>query len=670
MVLEKIQAAPPTGASNTSVTANLVIPAGVATGTTRMRVSMRRGAFAGPCELLSYGEVEDYSVNITGGSTGSCSINANISAITCDDNGTPTIGSDDTYTFKALVTGTNTGSSWTATTGINAVSGTYGQERVLGPYSILQNTTVIFTDQTNNTCTTTADVQKPNPCSNGGGNGTYCTSSSDFPWHDWIAQIKVADLDHVTGKSQYSHYPDKVATVTTGATHTIQLTGGYSWLVEDEFWRIWIDYNHDGSFTSDEIAFSQFNPKLPYAAALWSINGSITIPATAPTGITRMRIVMQRGNTPPSACGTYVNGETEDYSVNIVNGTGSTCAISATISSLACQNKGTSTPTDDTYSFDLLVTGAGSASSLGWKATFGSTTIKGLYGQSKSIQNQLISAGNLTILVRDSIDLNCTRTVSVTAPAACSNTTGPCTLVSDFPWHDWIDGVKFADLNQVSTKSQYSDFTNQVAHVRQDSAYVLTLGAGYSWFAFHDFWRIWVDGNDNGSWEANELVFEKQFPVQANGLTHADYIDTIRFTTVPVGTHKMRVAMRRDAFADACGTIDYGEVEDYTVQVSQNLQRTAQFSYEKPAIDFENAWAVYPNPTSDRFWIQLQNMLDVPATVTMIDPFGRVVLKKEIRAGQHTTEVETTDLANGLYLLELAESGKRPSVKKVFIVRE
>ena len=51
--------------SNNPITANIVIPNGAKTGTTRMRVSMQRGAFAGPCETFTQGEVEDYSVYIS-----------------------------------------------------------------------------------------------------------------------------------------------------------------------------------------------------------------------------------------------------------------------------------------------------------------------------------------------------------------------------------------------------------------------------------------------------------------------------------------------------------------------------------------------------------------------------------------------------------------------------
>jgi Zinc carboxypeptidase/GEVED domain/Secretion system C-terminal sorting domain/Fibronectin type III domain len=49
-------------AGNTSAT--FTIPATALLGTTRMRVSSKYGAYSTPCETFTYGEVEDYSINI------------------------------------------------------------------------------------------------------------------------------------------------------------------------------------------------------------------------------------------------------------------------------------------------------------------------------------------------------------------------------------------------------------------------------------------------------------------------------------------------------------------------------------------------------------------------------------------------------------------------------
>lgn len=54
------------------VSGSFTVPATATTGTTRMRVSMKYNAIPGPCETFSYGEVEDYTVNIRSGGEPSC----------------------------------------------------------------------------------------------------------------------------------------------------------------------------------------------------------------------------------------------------------------------------------------------------------------------------------------------------------------------------------------------------------------------------------------------------------------------------------------------------------------------------------------------------------------------------------------------------------------------
>ena len=56
-------------ASNTAVNGTITPPNAVSLGTTRMRVSMKYNAAPSACGSIGDGEVEDYTVNITGGNT-------------------------------------------------------------------------------------------------------------------------------------------------------------------------------------------------------------------------------------------------------------------------------------------------------------------------------------------------------------------------------------------------------------------------------------------------------------------------------------------------------------------------------------------------------------------------------------------------------------------------
>jgi PKD repeat protein len=114
-------------ASNTIVTGNFTIPA-YASGTTRMRVSMKWNASQTPCETFSYGEVEDYNVNF--GTIATPPVAAFSASAT-------TILEGENIQFTDNSTNNPTSWSWTFTGGSPASSS-------LQNPSIIYNTTGVF----------------------------------------------------------------------------------------------------------------------------------------------------------------------------------------------------------------------------------------------------------------------------------------------------------------------------------------------------------------------------------------------------------------------------------------------------------------------------------------------------------------------------------------------
>lgn len=76
--------------------------------------------------------------------------------------------------------------------------------------------------------------------------------------------------------------------------------------------RAYVDVNRDGFFTADEEVGA-----LPTTTVLGWNTVNITVPGNADTGMTRLRLVL-RETSIPTGCGTYVYGETEDYTIRIV----------------------------------------------------------------------------------------------------------------------------------------------------------------------------------------------------------------------------------------------------------------------------------------------------------------------------------------------------------------
>jgi DNA-binding beta-propeller fold protein YncE len=138
----------------------------------------------------------------------------------------------------------------------------------------------------------------------------YCASNGRFVWYEWIDSITVEASTHVSGANGgYADFTDEIIDLSFG-DNNVTLTPGFGYSSYLEYWRVWVDMNHDNVFDAGELLLEQ--------ASREPVIGQITVPDTALTGTTRMRISMKWSGTPPS-CGTFSYGEVEDYTVSIGN---------------------------------------------------------------------------------------------------------------------------------------------------------------------------------------------------------------------------------------------------------------------------------------------------------------------------------------------------------------
>lgn len=139
----------------------------------------------------------------------------------------------------------------------------------------------------------------------------YCMSSGRDPSLEWIQDVNFNSDPNPSGSSSYSDYIDSPLTVSRGGSYAITITPGFLQGTRNEYYKVWIDLNHDGDFSDGgEQVFSA-------GPSTTSVSGTITIPVTATKATTRMRVSMRYNATPSSSCGTHANGEVEDYALNI-----------------------------------------------------------------------------------------------------------------------------------------------------------------------------------------------------------------------------------------------------------------------------------------------------------------------------------------------------------------
>ncbi|WP_345235147.1 M4 family metallopeptidase [Hymenobacter saemangeumensis] len=147
---------------------------------------------------------------------------------------------------------------------------------------------------------------------------SYCTSKGASAATEWIDRVRIGSIDSNTGSNGgYNFFYNLGATpLAAGMQHSILYSAGFSSGNSfAENFRIYIDYNQNGVFTDagEQIVNITTPDKWDYAS-------TFTIPTTALTGPTRLRVVMSRASA-TNSCGSYSYGETEDYIVDIINGT-------------------------------------------------------------------------------------------------------------------------------------------------------------------------------------------------------------------------------------------------------------------------------------------------------------------------------------------------------------
>ncbi len=101
------------------VTTSITIPTTAITGSTRMRVIMKDAAITGPCEVFTYGEVEDYSLNLVAPTTG-CNQPASLIASSISSSGATlswgAVAGASNYTLQYKKSTTSTWTSVSVTT--------------------------------------------------------------------------------------------------------------------------------------------------------------------------------------------------------------------------------------------------------------------------------------------------------------------------------------------------------------------------------------------------------------------------------------------------------------------------------------------------------------------------------------------------------------------------
>lgn len=189
----------------------------------------------------------------------------------------------------------------------------------------------------------------------------------------------------------------------------------------------------------------------------------------------------------------------------------------------------------------------------------------------------------------------------------------------------------------------YADHTDQVVTVAVDSNVEIAVHNGPSFYN-DDQVFVWADWDRNLSFlDAGEVTV----------LTSADDGATFTGTIVvpadaELGLTRMRIRMLYEGAAFPCDSSQYGEVEDYTLNV--------QFGVgigEPMAAD----WSVFPNPGDGDLTLRYAAP-DALVDVDVLDVSGRIVRvqRRYMTRGEHVALPFAGVLAPGTYVLRLTSA--------------
>ena len=237
--------------------------------------------------------------------------------------------------------------------------------------------------------------------------------------------------------------------------------------------------------------------------------------------------------------------------------------------------------------------------------------------------------------------------VSVTTTAVATLTY--CASQGNSVVDEKIGRVQFGTINNPSTGGTgYTNFTTISTNVARATAYAITITPAWTSTVYSEGYAVFIDYNQNGVFtDAGETVFTKA----TSTATTATGTITIPSTAL-LGSTRMRVSMKYNGTPTSCEAFSYGQVEDYTVNITSVAKMNES---SNNAISFN----LYPNPVNGEV-LNIAN-LEVDSNYKIYNLVGQ-----ELGKGKIVNEsINVGSLSSGTYLIEV--SNQNGATSKRFI---
>jgi chitodextrinase len=523
-----------------------------------------------------------------------------------------------------------------------------------------------------------ADTTAPTT-SNLSASGTT-TSSTNLAW--------TAATDNV-GVTGYTIYQNGVLKTTT--TATTLAVNGLTASTTYNFYVLAKDAAGNSSASSNTVNLTTLAPADTTAPTTSNLSASGTTTsstnlswtaATDNVGVTGYTIY-QNGvlKTTTTATTLAVTGltalTTYNFYVLAKDVAGNSSASSNTVNLTTLAPADTTAPTTSTLSASGTTT---SSTNLSWTAA---TDNVGVTGYNVYQNGTLKTTTTATSLALASLTASTTYSFYIVAKDATGNLSAAsnilsvntlsnpkigaaiyCSSYGTSTAREYINKVQIGSTTNVSGNNNgYGDFTSILTNLTAGTSNTIIITPTWNGAAVNEAYRIWIDFNQDGDFDdSGELVFSK-LKTKTTTVSGSLVIPTTALT----GATRMRISMKYNALPNPCEIFAYGEVEDYTINISSGatariINTTNLTSVKGTTNELEVArlsFKLYPNPVRE----DVIHILDVDSTPSYIiyNLMGVAVAKgilenKSIYVGQ---------LVRGIYILELYDG--RITATKRFI---
>ena len=195
--------------------------------------------------------------------------------------------------------------------------------------------------------------------------------------------------------------------------------------------------------------------------------------------------------------------------------------------------------------------------------------------------------------------------VGAAYPTGGGGSSSYCTSNGQNTNDEYISRVQLNTINNSSGAQSYSDFTSISTNLTKGSNYNVIVTPTWTGTKYNEGFAVWIDFNGDKDFDDSGELLGTVAPNQNTTSTIAFNVPS----GATNGTTRMRVSMKYNGVPTSCESFQYGEVEDYTINIGTGGGSTAcsnaisSFPYSE---GFETGFGAWTQAATDDIdWTRL-----------------------------------------------------------------